>query len=76
MADKLPSEDTGTFSIHNSSKDQDIIEYIGWENVGASKVYTRALQDAKILKQIKEKRKDFYAGRITLGELMQELNQL
>jgi hypothetical protein len=76
MADKLPSEDTGTFSIHNSSKDQDIIEYIGWEKVGASKVYTRALQDAKILKQIKEKRKDFYAGRITLGELMQELNQL
>lgn len=76
MAEKTPSQDTGTFSIHNSSKDQDKIEYIGWENVGSSKIWSRALEDAKTLKEIREKRKDFYAGRITLGELMQELNQL
>lgn len=74
--DKLPSEETGTFSIHNSSDDKDRIQYLGFEGVGPSKVWTRALEDAETLKRIKMKRQEFYSGRINLGDLLKELNKI
>lgn len=73
---KLPSEDTGTLSVHNTSDDRDRVQFLGWEGVGTSKVYTRALEDAERLKKIKQKYEEFLDGRMNLGELMRELNQI
>lgn len=73
---KIPSEETGTFSIHNSDTDQDKIEYLGMDGLGASKVWTRSLEDAEKLQRLEDKRRQFYEGRISLGELLQELNQI
>lgn len=73
---KFPSEDTGTMSVHNTSDDKDIVEYMGWDKIGPSKVYTRALEQSEKLKRFKKKREQFYEGRITLGELQREMNQL
>ena len=73
---KFPSEDTGTMSFHNTSDDKDIVQYMGWDQVGPSKVYTNALEESEKLKRFKNKRERFYEGRITLGELMKEMNKL
>lgn len=73
---KIPSEETGTFSIYNTIDDRDRIQYLGLEGIGASKVWTRSLEDAETLRRIKGKREQFYEGRITLGELFQELSKI
>lgn len=73
---KDPAKETGSFSFHNTGDDRDRIQYLGWEGVGPSKIYTRALEDAERLKKIKKKHEDFLDGRLTLGELLRELNQI
>lgn len=76
MADKLPGDDTGTFSIHNGSDDRNIINRLGWEGVGASNIWTRALTRSEELSNIGRCYDRFLAGELTLGQLLKRLNQV
>ncbi len=76
--DKIPSEETGTFSIHNGPKDRERIQRLGehYEKKGPSPVWTRALEDAEKLKDMKNTYQRFLEDEIGMGGLMRKLNQL
>jgi len=70
------AHDTGTTSVHFGKKDVDRIGALHWEDIGPSKVLTRALRDAERLEEAKEKVERAKRGDINLAELMTELENL
>lgn len=52
------SIDTGSTSIHVGKTDKDNIEDLGWENVGVSKIFSRALRKAAKFDAIQEEKKE------------------
>jgi len=70
------AHDTGTTSVHFGKKDVDRIGALHWEDIGPSKVLTRALRDAERLEEAKEKVERAKRGDINVAELMTELENL
>lgn len=73
---KDPAEETGTFSVHNSGDDKEIIQMLGWEGVGGSKIWTRGLEASEELENLRRTYDRFLSGDITLGQLMRRLNRI
>lgn len=72
----IPSDETGTMSIHNGSKDQEKVVRLGWEGVGSSPLWTRALKKSERLEEVGEVYDRFLSGNATLGELLQKINEV
>lgn len=72
----IPSDETGTMSIHNGSKDQEKVIRMGWEGVGSSPLWTRALNRAVDLEEVGQTYDRFLSGNATLGELLQKINEV
>ena len=56
--------------------DKKIINRLGWEGVGASNIWTRALTRSEELSDIGRSYDRFLAGELTLGQLLKRLNQV
>lgn len=50
--------DTGSTSIHVGKQDKSNIEELEWENLGVSKIFSRALEKAKKFDKIQEEKKE------------------
>lgn len=73
---KIPSEETGTYSTHFGTDDQNIINKLGWEGLGPGPILTRSLEKSEELHDLKKTYRRFLQDDIGLGRLMRELNQL
>lgn len=50
--------DTGSTSVHVGKTDKQNIEDLEWENIGVSKIFSRALKKAKKFDQLQEEKKE------------------
>lgn len=50
--------DTGSTSVHVGKTDKDRIERLGWEGVGVSKIFSRALEKAEKYERLREQKKE------------------
>ena len=73
---KFPSEETGTFSIYNSSDDKDNVIYLGWEKIGAAKVWSKSLRKAREHRKLKRDFNRFLDGELKFGEFWRRLMNL
>lgn len=73
MADAI---DKGSTSVHVGKRDMTIIEDMEWENVGASKIFSRALRRTEKLEELKDLKKAFDRGSVNLGEILNQLEEL
>lgn len=72
---KIPSQETGTYSTHFGSSDQQIINRLGWDGIGPSPVLTRALENAETLHEIKNTWDRVLSGDVPIGVLFRKLSQ-
>lgn len=50
--------DTGSTSVHVGKTDKKRIENLEWENIGVSKIFSRALKKAEKFDRIQEEKKN------------------
>lgn len=70
----LEQGDTPSCSV--DSNDDRILERLEWRDVSPARIFSRGLQSAENIKDIKESKKAFDNGQLNLGELLNEIENL
>lgn len=70
----LEQGDTPSCSV--DSTDDRILERLDWRDVSPARIWSRGLKAAENIVELKEKKKQFDNGQITLGELLKEIDDL
>lgn len=71
-----PGKTVGSFSIHSSEDEQEIINSLGWIDYSASTVYSESLILSEKMIEIGKIYEKFLSGEASLGEIMKNLNQI